>query len=236
VDPLPKTLVNDWKIWFLEEGSRVPGLDLYPELFSHPILFPLQRMRETAAMMRMAASVSPSVVMEIGADKGGSFYHWVKCHPGVKKAIACEIRGTPYEEEFVRAFPGVRFLFLADSSFHPRTVQRVRKFLGNDSMSCLFIDGDKNKFAEDFYAYQPFLRPGGLALMHDICCAPSSAGCADAFNEVGKNFRSETIIDLSEHEEDKLANARGEPVSGSYGGWVRYWNLIPTCGVGVIHV
>jgi cephalosporin hydroxylase len=60
------------------DKDRMPGLDLYTEIFDHPWLFPLQRKAEMAAMMKLARSIEPKTVMEIGSDKGGSFYHWVK--------------------------------------------------------------------------------------------------------------------------------------------------------------
>ena len=58
--PLPAGLVPAWEQFFQEPHE--PGADLYDEIFDSPILFPLQRKREMAAMMRAAGS--PQVVMQ----------------------------------------------------------------------------------------------------------------------------------------------------------------------------
>ena len=230
---LPTTLAEDWRSWFTTEATRPRGLDIYPELFMHPVLFPLQRQREMAAMMRTASDINPTIVMEIGADKGGGFYHWIKCHPGVRRAIACEIRGTPYAEAFRQAFPEIDFLFLPESSRTRFSLESVRKFLGRDLLSCLFIDGDKEHCEDDFYLYLPFMRYEGLICLHDI---HGEAKPVQVFNKLCQAFlKNSTLIDFSEGEEAMARGERGEPILSCYEGWLRVWKTT-SCGVGCIWV
>lgn len=212
------------------------GLDSYDALFNSSMFFPLQRRRELEAMMRRCRRIKPSTVAVIGSDKGSDLFHFIKCLPTVKRAIACEIRGTPYAEAFKKYFPHVSFLFLAMGSRNPLALSKVNSFLGGNKIDCLFIDGDKCTFKEDFKTYRPMMSMGGLVLMHDICCPPDTASCFDAFMEASKAHLTEKIIDMSEYDEDREAVKRGEPAKTAYGNWVRYWSNHPTCGVGVINV
>ena len=212
------------------------GLDSYSALFESGTFFPLQRRRELEAMMRLCRSINPKTIMVIGADKGSDVFHFVKCLPTVRNVIACEIRGTPYADLFKQYFPAVNFLFIPTGSRDQYCLAEVEKFMVGKSLDVAFIDGDKNAFKEDFEAYRKFMIPGGIALMHDIYLAPSHGGCQDAFYDVAKNYRTEKIIDLTEHADDIVEAQRGIPPKGSYGGWLRFFNNIPTCGVGVIHI
>lgn len=235
-DPFPSGLMVEVERILSEHHSWPAGQDSYSQIFESKLFFPLQRRRELEAMMRRCRRIAPKTVMVIGSDKGSDLFHFVKCLPSVRKAIACEIRGTPYADAFKRYFPEVQFLFLPMGSRVPRALAKTESFLASDKIDCLFIDGDKCTFTEDFKAYRPFIAPGGLALMHDICCPPDTASCADAFAEAAKTHRTEKIVDVSEYDEDRQAAKRGEPVNSSYGHWVRYWSDYPTCGVGVINV
>jgi len=212
------------------------GQDSYSQLFDSQLFFPLQRRRELEAMMRRCRQVNPSTVAVIGSDKGSDLFHFVKCLPTVRRAIACEIRGTPYAAAFQKYFPEVSFLFLPTGSRDPGALSKTRRFLAGHKIDVLFIDGDKCTFKEDFAAYRPLMASGGLALMHDICCPPDTASCFDAFTEAAKTHLTEKIVDMTEYDEDREAVKRGEPVRNSYGHWVRYWSNYPTCGVGVIGI
>lgn len=232
----PEGMIPEIERILSQHHNWPPGMDSYDELFASPLFFPLQRRRELEAMMRRCRQIQPETVAVIGSDKGSDLFHFVKCLPTVRRAIACEIRGTPYADAFKQYFPKVEFLFLPVGSRERSALSQVRDFLDDGKINCLFIDGDKSRFTEDFNAYLPFMAPGGLVLMHDICCPPNTASCLDAFNEAGKTHRTETIIDMSEYDEDREAVKRGERVKSSYGQWLRYWSQYPTCGVGVINV
>lgn len=229
--PLPVGLVPAWEKYLSGESRRKRGMKLYPEVFEDDILFPLQRQRETEKMISLAASRRPRVAYEIGSDKGGGVYHWVKCIPSVKRMIACEIRGVPYMHAFNAAFPDVDFLWLAESSYANGTVDYVRKWLGEDKIDILFIDGDKSAFDRDFEMHLPLMAKDGIVMMHDVVDPPMK----NVFESVGSRFRTEHIRDVSEAYDAIQREIRGDPPGTAHEGWLRYWKE-RSCSVGVIYI
>jgi len=228
--PLPPTLAADWEA-FLAADRSPPGCDAYAEVFAHGTLFPLQRRRELAEMIRTARFRQPAVVAEIGADKGGGFYHWCKALD-IRKAICCEIRGTPYFGSFERAFPHLAFQWLPCSSRDPGALRSVGEFLGSDRIDVLFLDGDKGAFLADFDAWLPYMSPEGLVFLHDIQDRP----LRDAFDAIrDRGYRCSTILDVSESREAEEREKAGEPILTAHEGWLRHWRG-RSCGVGVVEL
>ena len=226
-DALPSNLCERWEHFFSEHFRQEDESD---HIFADPVLMPLQRKREMEPML--CDALGSSFIMEIGADKGGSFYHWCRIieqpllENRVRKAVAIEVRGTPYADLFRRAFDTIEFLFLPQSSHDPATVQQVRDFLGADQFDCIFLDGEKCAFDKDFTAYSPMVRPGGRVFLHDI---HGTEPPAQVFKNLSRQYRASSIIDESE-----CAEAKGDT---AYEQWLRYWSPSrPSCGVGVIEI
>lgn len=230
--PLPESLVPSFEEFFAEEHTRPAGQDVYHDVFNHGVLFPLQRQREMAAMMRRARSIAPRVVYEIGADKGGGLYHWCKSLPSVQRVICCEHRGTPYQDAFEKAFPHLDFLWLPASSYASATLRTVRKWLGPDLIDALFIDGDKSNFIKDFDVHRPLMRSGGIVFMHDIQDELTGA----AFHEVvARGYQTDTVIDITDSHEAMARAAAGLPPSSPHEQWLLYWKGA-SAGVGIVQI
>lgn len=227
--PLPEGLVDAWISYLGNDNQRPRGESLYHEVFDHPILFPLQRKAETSKMIRLAQSLRPKVIYEIGSDKGGSVYHWVKGVPTIKRMISCEIRGVPYMHAFNGAFGDVDFLWMAESSYADTTIDRVKTWLGDDKIDILFIDGDKGAFLKDFWAYHPMMATDGVVMMHDVVDEPMKS----AFNSVSELYSNIHIRDISEVSEIIERENASIPPASSYEGWLRYWKE-RSCSVGVV--
>lgn len=231
IDTFPPGLADAWNRFLETDAQRRRGLDVYPELFAEPILFPLQRKRELTAMMRSARAIQPRIVVEIGSDKGGGFYHWIKCHPAVELAIAIEIRGVPLIEPMARAFPDVIVRGIAGSSYEMATVCAVREMLDGRPIDCLFLDGEKCFFNLDFDAYLPLMRVGGKVFLHDINPHGTDDELAPpvkVFQGLCQKFPGQTIIDASEAAEiDQPRTA--------YESWLKFWGQ-RSCGVGILTV
>lgn len=215
--PLPTNLVPCWEEFLAEPRT----LD---DLFAHPILFPLQRRREMEAMHRVARELNPQVVMEIGADKGGSVWAWLYALPSIKAMIACEIRGTPYSELMAKAFPHIEFLWLPESSYAQPTHNKVVQWLGNRYIDVLFIDGDKSYFDKDYDLYYP--HTNGLVFMHDVCDRPMR----DAFYKCSRGKESYVLKDISEWEQLKMKLPER---TTAYQEWMKIWKD-RSCTVGII--
>jgi len=87
--------------------------------------------------------------------------------------------------------------------------------------------------AEDFYAYLPLMRSGGVVFIHDV----QDDHPYQAFNRIaltGK-FRTEIIVDKSEAFEALERRKTGEVVTSAWDGWLKQWAGY-SCGVGVIYI
>lgn len=226
----PVELKDDVRKFFQHDVARPAGLSVYDDVYDNAgCMFPLQRKRETAYMMQTARRITPQVVMEIGADKGGGFYHWCKSLLSVRRAIACEVRGTPYAEEFKHNFPNIDFLFLPKSSYAMSTVAEVAEWLGGDKIDCLFIDGDKSQFYLDYTLYSPFIRKGGLLFVHDI----RDPGPREAWIKMKGQHVHREFIDESEAHEACEREKQGVASISQHENWLRHWRG-QSAGVGVL--
>lgn len=245
--PLPADLVPQWEkflsdpsIGIIDRRDRLAlkGAEqgeslVIDEIFDHPLLYPLQRRREMELMMRFARKRQPKVVMEIGADKGGSFLHWVVSLPTVRKAIAIEIRGTPYADLFRQAFPDVEFLFIPQGSRDPMVRAQVVEFLGEDRIDIAFLDGDKSAFGQDFDHYRDLMeRERGVMMLHDV---NGDAPPVRVFKSLQQHFRSEMLLDVSEGIEAQERKRKGEKPRTGHDHWNMIWGAT-SCGVGIVHV
>lgn len=224
-EPFPIGMMDCIRKFFATEDTRDPGFDVYQDVFDTELFFPLQRQAELALMMQEARKINPVTVMEIGSDKGGGLYHWCKSLHSVTQVIACEIRGTPYASMFEDSFPNITFNWQPKGSID--AVLDVRDWLGIDKIDCLFIDGDKGKFVEDFDAYLPLMNPNGIVFMHDINDREPTL----AFEKViCRGYRHKRIIDTSDYRRETI-----KPSNTPHGGWLRHWRG-RSCGVGVIYL
>jgi hypothetical protein len=217
----------------------VPGQDIYPEVFQTSLFFPLQRQQEMAWMQSRARLYSPKVVMEIGADKGGSLYHWCMCQPTVEVVIACEIRGTPYARCFEKAFPTVKFIWLEKSSYESSSFEYVKtelRMLGKQ-IDCLFIDGDKGEFLKDFYWYALLMNHPSVVFMHDVNGShiKDTHTPEGAFHRLYENgYKVESYISTTDYITEYMKEKKGLPPENPHAGWLRHWKG-NSCGVGQIH-
>lgn len=227
----PPEMLPEIESFLAGDDARPPGLDVYQDVFETGLFFPLQRQAETAEMIRTARAIEPRVVVEVGADKGGGFYHWLKCLPSVEVAIACEIRGTPYAAAFERAFPRVRFGWCPWGSRDVRTREAVARHAPID---VLFIDGDKAAMYEDFLVYEPGMRRGGIIFVHDV--TDPAPGAAFRQMQAHPKVKSSRVIhDVSDVDAALERERAGIPPSGSHEGWLRHWRGA-SCGVGVLYL
>lgn len=236
-DDYPKGMMEEIRKFFRDDHPWIvnrPYEHVVDEVFGSEAFFPLQRKAEMQKMLEMANDLLPTVVMEIGADKGGGLYHWCLL-PTVKSVIACEIRGLPYRDEFEKAFPHIHFLWLETSSYSPTTVQTVQDFLtfhDERRIDVLFIDGDKGHMKDDFALYKHLVRsPGGLVFVHDV----QDDVPGRQFMELYPAYKGEIILDKSEGIEAAERVKNGEQPKNPHDAWLAHW-FGRSCGVGVLRL
>ena len=154
---------------------------------------------EIAELATFVAGLRPRHVMEIGCDRGGTFYLWA--HLAAGTALAVDLPGggfstglPPGEYAAIhRAMatwsPGARVV-LGDSR-SPEVAREVRDALGGEPLDFLFIDGDHSYEGAraDYEAYRRLVRPGGWVGLHDVADSERhrSQGCevARLWGEIG---------------------------------------------------
>jgi len=229
--PFNPNMMLGIKRFFDNEDSREPGQDVYDDVFDVDMFLPLQRKRELARMMQIARSYQTRVVYEIGTCDGGGLYHWCKSIIGVKRVIASEVRGTPYQYEFEDAFPHIDFLWIGESSYAKSSITRISNWLNGDAIDAVFIDGDKSYFDRDFDLVLPFMNSPSVLFMHDI----TDPAPGEAFEKViSRGYRHDRIIDRTDSDEAVDRERNGIPPKNGYEQWLRHWHGM-SCGVGVIY-
>lgn len=206
---------------FFSEDTEPEGLDLYPNVFKEAF-FPLQRQTELKHMITVARKHKPKVIYEIGADKGGSLYHWCKCLLPTHM-IACEIRGTPYKHLFEKHFTNIHFTWIEG----PSTI--INPLIELPPIDILFIDGDKGAFETDFYNCLPYMNRPAYAFMHDVQDEQPRAG----FNAVAPHFKTGIFVNIDDTKVALGKEALGLPPENPHEGWLRHWRG-KSCGVGII--
>lgn len=216
-----------------------PGKDYYQRVFDTSYFFPLQRQREMVEMMRIARTFNPTTIMEIGADKGGGLYHWCHCLPSVRHVIASEIRGLPYATLFDNTFPHIQFTWVSGSSYEPRNrhyVETSLKLSEHKTIDCLFIDGDKSAFLQDYDTYAPLLSSPSVVFLHDIKDGDgrnirTPRGTLEHLKSRG--LRVDTYINTDDSTEAMVRQSKGLPPESAHEGWLREWNG-RSCGIGIV--
>lgn len=133
-----------------------------------------QHTDELAAVLALAATVHPYVIVEIGCDRGGTLYAWQHICPRVYGITAADNTqaaggsGKPLH-------PHGATVRVGDShdpdswDWLVRRIQADGAPLGQP-VDVLVIDGDHSYggVRDDFERYSSLVRPGGLVLLHDI--------------------------------------------------------------------
>lgn len=221
----PPDLMQAWDRFLREDHINVE------DVFNDPVVFPLQRVEEWRVMMQLASATHPRTLVDIGSDKCGGLWLWLKCLPSLRNVVSCEIRGVPCAKLFEKQWPNVRFTWIGGSS---RSDAAKLAFKQAMPIDVLFIDGDKSRFIDDFDNCLPCMSDGGIAFMHDITDpAPGEAFEAIAAGRGTAGFSHARMIDTSSAVRSKLLDDAGIPPRTCHEGWLRHWNG-RSCGVGVI--
>jgi cephalosporin hydroxylase len=118
--------------------------------------------------VRLIAGLSPSVVVEIGCDTGGTLFAWRQvCDEVIGITLADNSHGTggqglPLTSHGATVHVG--------DSHDLGTMQWLDGHLAGRRIDALVIDGDHTVegLRTDLALYGPLVRPGGVVLLHDI--------------------------------------------------------------------
>jgi len=134
----------------------------------------LQKEAELAGFLALVMDLAPQVVVEIGADVGGTLYAWQQI--GARRVIGVDLPNAKFSSgcyalrKSNELDPHGSEVVYGDSHDEATALQ-LRDLLDGDEVDMLFIDGDHSYdgVEQDFYMYGPMVRPGGIIGCHDIC-------------------------------------------------------------------
>ena len=131
----------------------------------------LQKPGELAGLLALLVDAAPKVVLEVGADAGGTLWTWWQL-PSVRRVIGVDLPGGEYSSGRVLDTHGS--VVVLGNSHDPGTLADLVNILDGDAVDFLLIDGDHtyDGVKQDFEMYAPLVRDGGLVVFHDICPHP----------------------------------------------------------------
>src|SRR5262245_2494311 len=144
-----------------------------------------QKVSELARLIALLRRRRLGAVLEIGTDRGGTFYVWTRLAAPDALLISLdwpeaavhrlaseqELSAMGRERQQVRV---VRRNSHADS-----TRTEVERILGGRSLDLLFIDGDHSYqgVRRDFELYRPLVHQSGVVVFHDVIRHRPETGC-----------------------------------------------------------
>ncbi|MDZ7696335.1 MAG: class I SAM-dependent methyltransferase [Deltaproteobacteria bacterium] len=165
-------------------------------------IWPVQVESEILRLFKIVQQTSPSVICEIGTDRGGTLYLWSKVVGPDGLIVSIDLPRT-YRKSLNRFFRSSFFgqggvHFLREDSQRPETKEKLEQKLNGRSIDFLFIDGDHRYegVKADFELYAPLVREGGIIAFHDIL----NQGVNRLWKEIRSRFSHEEIVEDCEQQ------------------------------------
>jgi O-antigen biosynthesis protein len=147
-----------------------------------------QKITEFARLLSFLSARSLHTVVEIGTQRGGSFYAWCQIAAPDAVLVSIDLPGGPfgggYSEEDELRFrtfgqPRQELHFLRMDSHAPETRRALEDALAGRPIDLLFIDGDHTYYGarKDFELYAPLVSFEGAIVFHDILPHPDLREC-----------------------------------------------------------
>ena len=199
---------------FGEESKKCKALDEYLEIaysfrFEDFFINPIQIRGEIKELLQFLEKVKPKRVLEIGTATGGTLYLLCNVVSNNATILSIDLPGGSFGGEF---FPDWKLPIyksfarddqnihiLRSNSHDNKTLEQIRKILGENKIDFLLIDGDHSYegVKKDFEMYAPLVSNEGIIAFHDIKSGPASevGGVPQFWNEIRSGYPHAEIID-----------------------------------------
>jgi hypothetical protein len=146
----------------------------FGELFlKEPV--PLQDQQEFRWLVEKVEAIKPTVVAEIGVDKGGSLKFWLELVSKESLVIGID-PNAQFPSEMPKDFKG-EIVLIRGCSNEKWVLDCFGSALGGKQVDFLYIDGAHDEVVfEDYKNYSPFVRSEGIIAFHD--CGETSKSYA----------------------------------------------------------
>ncbi|MEM4455206.1 MAG: class I SAM-dependent methyltransferase [Thermofilaceae archaeon] len=168
---------------------------------------PTQIKEEIAQLLSILAGVRPKTLLEIGTASGGTLFLFCQVAEPDAIVISVDLPGGPFGGGYPEwriplyksfAKEGQRIHLIRADSHDPKTLEIVKRILGDGKLDFLFIDGDHTYegVKRDFEIYSPLVRKGGIIAFHDIVPGPPEnvGGVPTFWNEIKWSFTYNEIV------------------------------------------
>jgi cephalosporin hydroxylase len=133
---------------------------------------PIQKRSEILGLLRLLQGLPVHRICEIGARRGGTLFLFARASEPGARILSIDIDFPARRRAACRTLvdPSRHGACIRADSHDPRTVERVRRWLGGELLDALFIDGDHSRAGAeaDCKLFAPLVRDGGLIAFHDI--------------------------------------------------------------------
>lgn len=192
-----------------------------------------QKTAELARLVEILQKRSLRTVVEIGTDRGGTFWLWCQLAQPDARLVSIDMPGgsfgvgyTTDQTEIFRTWTRAeqRPYFLMRDAHLDETRDELIRVLDGMTIDLLFLDGDHSYEGtyRDFTLYSPLVSPDGLIVFHDIVPTLPHQDCHSY--RVWRDIKSRYAHDeLIEKADDDLGWRLDTGLWGPWG------------GIGVIH-
>lgn len=197
---IERRLKNLYRPWLLPSALRAlqtqtktlttveSAVDLAFRFRHYGIRFtPSQVPEEITAFLKLLAQRPPAAVLEIGTDKGGTFFLLTRVATPDALLLSLDLPVNQksaypaWREPLYRGFrrEQQRVELTRQDSHDPRTREKIRELLRGRKLDLLFIDGDHSYdgVKQDFEMYSPLVADGGKVAFHDIVDRQETGAC-----------------------------------------------------------
>jgi|WetSurMetagenome_2_1015567.scaffolds.fasta_scaffold10409_5 predicted O-methyltransferase YrrM len=152
------------------------------------LIMPLQVRSEILQLLKIIELRAPKYILEIGTSNGGTLFLFSRVAADNACMISLDLPlgsfgggypawKRPFYKSFAKKEQTIR-LIRADTH-DPATQEKVAAILQANKIDLLFIDGDHTYggVKKDFEMYEPFVKDGGMVVLHDIVPHRQEHGC-----------------------------------------------------------
>jgi predicted O-methyltransferase YrrM len=172
------------------------------------LIMPLQIRSEILQLLKIIELRMPKYVLEIGTSNGGTLFLLSRvatedaCMISIDLPLGAYGGGYPaWKRPFYKSFAqkGQTIRLIRADSHKPVTQEEVAAILQTNKIDLLFIDGDHTYggVKKDFDMYEPFVRVGGMIVLHDIVSHRREHDCGvdKYWDEIKKNHEHLEFIE-----------------------------------------
>jgi predicted O-methyltransferase YrrM len=226
---LPRYLLFSFKQMHLGRDLDLHELVNYAFTGGGGLIKPLQVRSEILQLIKIIKLKAPKYVLEIGTSNGGTLFLLSRVAADNACMISLDLPlgpfgggypawKRPFYKSFAQKNQTIR-LIRADSH-EPVTREKVASILQANKIDLLFIDGDHTYegVKKDFEMYEPFVKNGGMIVLHDIVPHRQEHDCGvDRYwDEIKNKHRYQEFVENPDQQWAGLGLIiKGDPVKSS---------------------